>query len=127
MSSNLSERAAQIFLGAVELPEEEREAYIERECGGDERLRVEVDRLMRGDRDDQFLGAPLIITEPEAPNRKQESREVPRNNGRSPKKECVGGPYEPSFLSHPNQVTRRKLAFSFPWVLQFSSFGFGGA
>ena len=42
-------RAKSLFLAAADLPEEERAAYLERECGGDADLRDRVEALLRAD------------------------------------------------------------------------------
>ncbi len=62
-------RATEIFLAVMSLPPTERRAFLERECGGDARLRVEVEKLLANDRDDAFLAprvAPKRAAEPAA-------------------------------------------------------------
>ena len=39
----------EIFSAAVELPEADRAAFLERECGGNTALRTEVESLLRAD------------------------------------------------------------------------------
>ena len=49
MSGNNWERVQEIFFGAVDLPVSERDAYLERACGGDAGLRSEVESLLQAD------------------------------------------------------------------------------
>ncbi len=49
------QRAKELFLEAVELPEEEREAFLEKECAGDTDLIERVRALIAADRDDDSL------------------------------------------------------------------------
>ena len=49
------QRAKELFLEAVELPEEEREAFLEKECAGDTDLLERVRALIAADRDDDSL------------------------------------------------------------------------
>ncbi len=66
--SDLWQRAEEIFDLVVDAPESERSALLDRECAGDDRLRVEVEGLLRADVEagdfldgdvDQFV-APLL-------------------------------------------------------------------
>ncbi|MGD8375208.1 MAG: tetratricopeptide repeat protein [Acidobacteriota bacterium] len=45
-----ADRAYRIFSGAIELPDAERLAYLDRACGDDAALRAEVESLLRADR-----------------------------------------------------------------------------
>jgi serine/threonine protein kinase len=49
-----------IFKSAIELPSEERAAFVERACGGDGELRAEVLSLVAHDRQGGTLGAPAV-------------------------------------------------------------------
>jgi hypothetical protein len=54
-----SDREVAIFTAALEVPLREREAIVERMCGGDENLRGKVDALLRAhDRVGEFLEEP---------------------------------------------------------------------
>ena len=51
-----SEREVAIFIEALTVPFQEREAFLERVCGGDESLRQKVEALLRAhDRVGNFL------------------------------------------------------------------------
>ena len=55
------ERVGAIFGEAMELAEAERDAYLERACAGDARLRAEVlELLARNDRPGAFLDSPPL-------------------------------------------------------------------
>ena len=52
----------ELFLEALALPTPaEREAYLDRACQADHRLRAKVDALLRSHRQDQFLEGPAIL------------------------------------------------------------------
>ena len=53
--SDLYERAKALFLAAADLPEDAREAFLERECAGDATLRDRVNALLAADRADDSL------------------------------------------------------------------------
>jgi len=53
--TDLYKRAKELFLAAAELPRDEREAFVERECAGDAALRDRVNALLAADRDDDSL------------------------------------------------------------------------
>src|ERR1700741_4617197 len=55
-------RVAELFEGVVELPEAERDAWLDAACGDDAALRAEVDRLLRADaRASNFLERPPAL------------------------------------------------------------------
>ena len=57
------QKIEEIFEIAVELPADERESYLERECGGDAELRREVEQLISADKDaEEFIEEPLLGT-----------------------------------------------------------------
>lgn len=68
MTSDLIERAYELFHEALRRPEAEREAFVEAACGSDSRLREEVASLLRHDSDaaDEFMTIRRIAL-PEAP------------------------------------------------------------
>jgi serine/threonine protein kinase len=53
--TDLYQRAKELFLAAAELPEDQREAFLGRECAGDEVLLERVKALLAADRDDDSL------------------------------------------------------------------------
>ena len=58
MTAN-SARAIEVFTEAVQLPGEERNAYLDRACGGDDELRRKVEALLKSnDRAGNFLEEP---------------------------------------------------------------------
>lgn len=61
MTGSLWERARALFEASLELPEAEREAYLRRECGGDQELLEEALALAAHDRDapDDFIAPPI--------------------------------------------------------------------
>ena len=55
------QKIEEIFEIAVELPEDERDAYLEKECGDDAALRREVEDLISADLEaDEFIEEPLL-------------------------------------------------------------------
>ena len=61
-------RANEIFATAVELPPEQRQAYLEHTCAGDADLRRQVEALLAAHaRAGSFLDRPLVAGEPEVP------------------------------------------------------------
>jgi serine/threonine-protein kinase len=51
-----------VFHTAVELPPEDREAFLARACNGNNELRLQVDRLLRSNNDaGLFLVAPAMV------------------------------------------------------------------
>ena len=56
------DRIKEIVLGALELPPEERAAYLDAECGSDRAIRVEVESLL-AEEGDTFLEKPLVDIE----------------------------------------------------------------
>lgn len=59
--SNRWQKIEEIFEIAVELPADEREAYLEKECGGDEELRREIEMLVSADEQaEEFIEEPLL-------------------------------------------------------------------
>lgn len=59
MDAEFWRRIKEIYGEALDLPDAEREAYLDRRCGGDAELRSEVTRLLpRDEPDDAFLVAP---------------------------------------------------------------------
>ncbi|HVJ81881.1 MAG TPA: hypothetical protein VNC50_12510, partial [Planctomycetia bacterium] len=59
-------RAKEIFLAAVELPPEERSAFLDRECGADAELRARVMELLAGNQDSTAITAPTEKAGPES-------------------------------------------------------------
>src|SRR3954469_26033969 len=58
-SSGLFQRADGVFDAALDLPREERAAFVERACSGDPELGAAVHRLLRAhNQSDGFLGSP---------------------------------------------------------------------
>ena len=47
MTTDFIQRAMDVFLAAIDLPAAEQRAFVARECGVDERLRVRVEELLR--------------------------------------------------------------------------------
>ncbi len=61
MENDRWHRIEEIFEIAVELPEDERDAYLERKCGGDDELRREVEDLISADLEaEEFIEEPLL-------------------------------------------------------------------
>ncbi|MDH4338720.1 MAG: serine/threonine-protein kinase, partial [Candidatus Krumholzibacteria bacterium] len=61
MTDNRFDRARSLFDRAAELPEQEREAFLDRECGDDASLREEMHRLFAArERAGDFLEAPIM-------------------------------------------------------------------
>ena len=59
--SNRWQKIEEIFEIAVELPEDEREVYLERECGGDAELRREIEQLISADESaEEFIEEPIL-------------------------------------------------------------------
>ena len=55
------QKIEEIFEVAVELPEDEREMYLDRECGGDLELRREIEQLISADISaDKFIEEPIL-------------------------------------------------------------------
>jgi hypothetical protein len=60
-------RAIQLLLEALELPPDERGAFLDRACGQDLCLREELDRLLAGEKQaDEVFGAPSTMDVPSA-------------------------------------------------------------
>ncbi len=55
MSRDAHARAGEVFLAACELPPEEREAFLQQTCGGDDSLRREVESLLDHHREDDSI------------------------------------------------------------------------
>jgi hypothetical protein len=54
-----SERELGVFIEALKVPPQEREAFLERKCGGDKKLRRRLEGLLRAhDRLGNFLEEP---------------------------------------------------------------------
>ena len=61
MANDRWQKIEEIFDIAVELPEDEREVYLERECGGDVELRREIEQLISADESaDEFIEEPIL-------------------------------------------------------------------
>ena len=61
MANERWQRIEEIFEIAVELPEDERESYLKRECGDDAELRLEIERLIFADSEaEEFIEQPLL-------------------------------------------------------------------
>lgn len=61
MTPETWERVKEIFESALEVPSQERPAFLDRACAGHSALREEVERLLRSDAEaDGFLNAPLL-------------------------------------------------------------------
>ncbi len=67
--SEFEDRLDQLFDRAAELDESEREAFVERECGGDARLSAALRRLLRhdGEASDAFLEGGAALQETDMP------------------------------------------------------------
>ncbi len=52
-------RVEQVLAGALELPAEGRQSYLDRECAGDSRLRAEVATLLAASDDRGLLDQPI--------------------------------------------------------------------
>ena len=64
MTEDLHQRAKKLFLEACELPPEEREALLDRECADDPALRAEVESLLKHD-------APTFAASPSPESRER--------------------------------------------------------
>ena len=61
MENERWQKIEEIFEIAVELPQNERESYLERECGDDAELRLEIERLISADSEaEEFIEKPLL-------------------------------------------------------------------
>ena len=61
MTEQKRHQAKELFLRALELSAEDRPAFLNRACGGDEGLRAEVERLLQAHEGaGAFLGAPTV-------------------------------------------------------------------
>ena len=61
MANDRWQKIEEIFEIAVELPEDEREVYLEQECGGDVELRREIEQLISADESaDEFIEEPIL-------------------------------------------------------------------
>jgi len=61
MPSN-RKRDVEVFTEAIQLPAQERIAFLDRACASDEDLRRRMEKLLRSnDRAGEFLGTPLAI------------------------------------------------------------------
>lgn len=71
MSSNRWERVEQVFLGALELEGDERQAYLDEACGDDAGLRAEIEEMLGAESQpfmmDKFLDQSSSGLEDEAP------------------------------------------------------------
>jgi len=60
MNSDRWSLVRRLHAEALDFPAAERRAFLERECGGDQILLEEVWELVAGDKDDEFLEAPVV-------------------------------------------------------------------
>ena len=68
MDEDRYQRAKELFLAACDLPPEEREAMLQRECAGDAELRADVESLLTPDAPTAAVGrAPFADLAPEKP------------------------------------------------------------
>ena len=80
MTSDRWRQIKQIFQAAVELPPEERSAYVQRACGGDGELRAEVESLLHSEEEEFFSGAAAAYV-PEAFAEEDRDRNIGRRIG----------------------------------------------
>jgi hypothetical protein len=70
MDEEHDERIEELFHRLVDLPEHERKAHLDRECGSDDALRAELEGLLaHGTARDGFLERPALRIGPELPQR----------------------------------------------------------
>jgi len=68
MDEDRYQRAKELFLAACDLPPEEREAMLQRQCAGDAELRADVESLLTHDAPTAAVGrAPIADVTPEKP------------------------------------------------------------
>ncbi len=61
MSETLEDRARELFFTAIDIPVERRADFLSERCGGDGRLRAEVESLLAQDEGSgEFMDAPLL-------------------------------------------------------------------
>ncbi len=102
----------EIFDAAVEVPEAEREAFLQQACGGDETLLRKVRALLRAhDRTSHFLDRPLAVERPEGGSDSPIGEKVGDQIGRYKLLQQIGeGGWGVVFMAEQEKPIRRQVA-----------------
>ncbi|UCD74418.1 MAG: hypothetical protein JSV91_11575 [Phycisphaerales bacterium] len=91
MSQIPQDRARELFFAAIDIPTERRDDFLTERCGGDEKLRAEVESLLeRGAETGEFMDAPVLPPRPAGTTVSTASAHVPEQIVRYHIKRLIG-------------------------------------